>query len=288
MAWTRRGLVAAGVISATSPSLAWAHPADAAMWEVRDGRAKVLLFGDNPSLRTPWRSARFDAALKESAVFWKETPDAGPGADALLVAKGIDPTRPLSTWLTPQERARVTAAAVSVGLAPVLLERLHPWLAGVFLDSSFRSHFGFKPENGPEYQLSAAAKAAGKPVRTEFPDEAAIVDYFAGFSPAAEVGELLRAVDDIEAGPDAAQREAEAWAIGDQRFDIQRVQQVRRAYPDYYQAILVARNRGWAPRFRSMLDGGGTTFVLVGGEHLVGPDSVQNQLAATGMRARRI
>ena len=288
MNWTRRSLLAAGAIGATAPSLAWAYPADAAMWEVRDGRAKVFLFGDNPSLRTPWRSARFDAALNESAVFWKETPDAGPGANALFVAKGIDPARPLSTWLTPKDRARVAAAAATVGLAPVLLQRLRPWLAGVFLDSGFRSHFGFRPENGPEYQLSAAAKAAGKPLHSEFPDEAAIVDYFAGFSPAAEVGELLRAVDDIEAGPDAAQREAEAWAIGDQRYDIQRVRQVRRVYPEYYQAILVARNRRWAPRIRAMLDGGGTTFVLVGGEHLAGPDSVLAQLEAAGMTARRV
>ena len=280
--------MAAGAIAAAAPSLAWAYPADAAMWEVRDGRAKVFLFGDTPSLRTPWRSARFDAALNESAVFWKETPDAGPGASALFMAKGIDPARPLASWLTPKDLARVGAAAVSVGLAPVLLARLHPWLAGVFLDSSFRSHSGFKPEYGPESQLIAAARAAGKPVHTEFPDEASIVDYFARFSPAAEVGELLRAVDDIEAGPDAAQRDAEAWAIGDQRLDVQRVLQIRSTYPEYYQAILVARNRRWAPRVRAMLDGGGTTFVLVGGDHLAGPDSVLAQLKATGMAARRV
>jgi uncharacterized protein YbaP (TraB family) len=280
--------MAAGAIAATAPALAWAYPAEAAMWEVRDGRAKVFLFGDNPSLLTPWRSARFDAALNESAVFWKETPDAGGGGDSLMLAKGIDPARPLASWLTPKDLARVGAAAVSVGLAPVLLARLHPWLAGVFLDSSFRSHSGFKPEYGPESQLIAAAKAAGKPVHSEFPDEASVVDYFATFSPAAERGELLRAVDDIEAGPDAAQRDAEAWAIGDQRPDLQRVLQIRSTYPEYYQAILVARNRRWAPRVRAMLDGGGTSFVLVGGDHLVGPASVLAQLKATGMTARRV
>jgi hypothetical protein len=280
--------MAAGAIAATAPALAWAYPAEAAMWEVRDGRAKVFLFGDNPSLLAPWRSARFDAALNESAVFWKETPDAGGGGDSLMLAKGIDPARPLASWLTPKDLARVGAAAVSVGLAPVLLARLHPWLAGVFLDSSFRSHSGFKPEYGPESQLIAAAKAAGKPVHSEFPDEASVVDYFATFSPAAERGELLRAVDDIEAGPDAAQRDAEAWAIGDQRPDLQRVLQIRSVYPEYYQAILVARNRRWAPRVRAMLDGGGTSFVLVGGDHLVGPDSVLAQLKATGMTARRV
>jgi hypothetical protein len=258
------------------------------MWEVRDGPAKVFLFGDSGPLRTPWRSARFDAALNESAVVWKETPDAGPGADALFLAKGIDPARPLSAWLTPKDRARVAAAAATVGLAPALLERLRPWLAAVFLDSSFRSHFGFKQENSPEYTLGIVAKAAGKPIRTEFPDEAAIVDYFAGFSSAAQVGALLRAVDDIEAGPDAAQRDAEAWAVGDQHLEMREVRNISRAYPDYYQAILVARNRRWAPRFRAMLDGGGATFVLVGGDHLVGPDSVLAQLEAAGMRARRV
>ena len=150
MVWTRRGLIAAGAVFAATPALARAYPAEAALWEVRDGRAKVFLFGDSGPLRSPWRSARFEAALNESAVFWKETPAAGPGANALFMAKGIDPARPLSTWLTPSDRARVAAAAVSVGLAPVLLERLRPWLAAVFLDSSFRSHFGFKQENSPE------------------------------------------------------------------------------------------------------------------------------------------
>jgi hypothetical protein len=248
----------------------------------------VLLFGDSGPLRAPWTSARFVAALNESAVFWKETPDAGPGANALFMAKGIDLARPLATWLTPDQRARVAAAAASVGLAPVLLDRLRPWLAAVFLDSSFRSHFGFKQENGPEHVLSVTARAVGKPVRTEFPDEAAIVDYFAGFSNAAEIGALLRAVDEIEAGPDVAQRTAEAWMVGDLRPELDEVRRLRRAYPDYYQAILAARNRRWAARFRAMLDGGGTTFDLVGGDHLVGPDSVLAQLEAAGMRARRV
>ena len=102
------------------------------------------------------------------------------------------------------------------------------------------------------------------------------------------MGALLRAVDDVEAGPDAAQRDAEAWAVGDRQLEVQEVRKISRAYPDYYQAILVARNRRWAPRFRAMLDGGGTTFVLVGGDHLVGPDSVLAQLEAAGMRARRV
>jgi uncharacterized protein YbaP (TraB family) len=37
-----------------------------------------------------------------------------------------------------------------------------------------------------------------------------------------------------------------------------------------------------------MLAGGGTSFVMAGGSHLLGPEGVLNLLAAAGMRARRI
>src|SRR5471030_1771945 len=135
MNWTRRSLLAAGAIGAATPSLAWAYPADAAIWEVRDGRAKVFLFGDVGGMRTPWRSARIEAALNESSVFWKETPDAGPRAMSLFLAKGVDPARPLSTWLTPTTHARVGAAAETVGLTSAGLERFRPWVVAQFLDS---------------------------------------------------------------------------------------------------------------------------------------------------------
>jgi uncharacterized protein len=286
MRWTRRSLLAAGAASAAAASQARAYPPDAAMWEVRAGSAEAYLFGDGGPLRAPWRSPRFDAALAGSQAFWKETPEAS--APGLFLAKGIDPARPLSTWLTPQDETRVAAAAQTVGLTSAALERFRPWLASVVLDSSFRSHFGFKQENGPEHALVAAAKAAAKPIRSEFAEVAEVVDYFAGFSKAAEVGALMRAVEDVEAGPDDAQRDVDAWAAGDQGPATKKVIGLSRAYPEYYQAILVARNRRWPARFRSMLDGGGTTFVLVGGDHLVGPDSVQTQLVAAGMRVRRV
>jgi uncharacterized protein YbaP (TraB family) len=248
----------------------------------------VFLFGDAGPMRTPWRSAHIEAAVGKSAVFWKETPDAGPEAAALLFAKGVDPARPLSTWLTPEDRARAGAAAETVGLSAASLERFRPWLAAQFLESTFYSHFGFRADYGPEHDLVSMARAAGKPVRSEFPDMAAVATFAAGFSRAAEIQSLLRAVADIEAGPDYAERWVEAWAVGDQSFDLHEVRQMMQRYPALYQEYVIDRNRLWPARFRSMLEGGGTTFVLVGGGHLVGPGSVLVQLAAAGMRARRV
>ncbi|HLI65284.1 MAG TPA: TraB/GumN family protein [Caulobacteraceae bacterium] len=288
MGWNRRQVVAAAGLAAVARSTVFAEQAGPALWVARSGPAKVYLFGDNPYQRTPWRSPRIEAALAESTVLWRETPEGGGDAMGLFLAKGADPARPLSAWLTAKDRARVAAAAAAVRLGDAALERFRPWLAAIFLEDGFEAACGFKAQNGPTAVLTALARGAGKPIRSEFPDEAQIVDDFAGFSPAAEVGALMRAVGDIEAGPAAAERNAEAWAAGDQSLDLAAVLRMRRDFPDYYQRILVDRNRRWPARIRTMLDGGGTSFVLIGGDHLVGPDSVQRRLAAVGLEARRV
>ena len=285
MDWNRRELIAS---VAAAPLCGPAPPPGPALWEVRERDASVFLFGDNPAQRTPWRSSRIEAAVQASQVFWRETPVGGPQAMPLFLAKGVDPARPLASWLSGDERARVEAAAVAVGLSAISLEKCRPWLAAVFLDDRFNAHAGFKPEYAPEHTLTEVALAAGKPVRSEFPDMAAIVDEFASFSAAAEIGALMRAVEEIEAGPAAADREAKAWSAGDPRADLSAVLRMRRDFPDYYTRILTERNRRWRTRIHDMLDGGGTTFVLVGDAHLTGPDSVQNELARAGLVARRV
>ena len=286
MNWHRRQVLA-GLALAAAPGSGFGEPPGPALWEVREAGARVMLFGDNPAQTTPWRSERIEAAVGSSAAFWRETPPGKPGDTALFLAKGIDAARPLPSWLTPAQQSRASAAADALGLGIDALQRLRPWLAAVLLEERFDAHAGFKAENAPLHALTAVATAGGKPIRSEFADTAAVVDYFASFSPEAEVGSLMRTVDDIEAGAEAAAREMSAWAAGDQRADLAAVLHARQAYPAYYARILVERNRRWVARIREMLDGGGTTFVLVGSYHLAGPDSIQNQLASAGMHARR-
>jgi hypothetical protein len=288
MDWTRRSLLVTGMSGALAPSSAWAYPADAAMWVVRDGAAKVFLFGDGGPLRTPWRSQRVEAALNESSVFWKETPDNGPESSHVLLARGVDPTRPLSTWLTAKDRDRVAAAAVASGITLAVLERFRPWLAAVLLENSFNDRNGFKAANAADQSLEVIAKAGGKPIRTEFPDIEALVAYASGFSRTAEIQSLLRLVDEVEAGASAQERRNQAWATGDLSLEASELGRWRRVYPELVQEYVLARNRRWPARIRTMLEGGGTTLVVVGDGHLVGPDSLLEQLAASGLRARRV
>jgi hypothetical protein len=277
--------MAAGAMAAAAPALARADDDSYPLWEVRDADAKVFLFGDGSSVSDPWRSARIEAAFNQSAVFWKETPDPAPGDMAKYVAKGLDKAHPLSTWLTPEQRDRVAAAAVSAGTTYAFLEPLQPWLAVGALSSAYAQHQ--KPLPDPLPVLTAAAKNAGKPIRTEYPDIDSLIAWASGMSHAAQVQYLMYTIETNEAGPVTLERRA-AWAAGDFRLEAQRVAHLKSAYPDLYEPLEADRDRRWPARFRTMLDGGGTTFVLVGADHLVGPDSVLVQLNAAGMRARRV
>ena len=259
-----------------------------ALWVVRQGDAKVFLYGEGLPPRPPasWSSPRIEAAFDQSAVFWKETADAGPESAVYAAQRGVDPARPLSSWLTPKQRQRLAAAAGAVGVAPAALEAFRPWWVAQALMGNLMRRTGYASAIGAAHRLTAMAKAAGKPIHSEFPDPVAFVDHLAGLSVDAEVQCLLRSVDWIEDGVEMWERRGLALAAGDFRLETRIVRRVARAQPEIYRED-VARNRGWTARFRAMLDRGGTTFVLVGADHLVGPDSLQTQLRAAGMRPRR-
>jgi hypothetical protein len=286
MRWTRRGVLGAGL--AAAPWLASA--ADGAdrypLWNVSGRDASVFLFGDCGSVSNPWRSRRIEQAFAESAIFWKETPDPGPGDLAGFLSAGSDPKRPLSSWLTGDQRQRVAQIAVALGSAYERFEPFKPWFAAQALNQAWMQRQSFGGDPLPV--LAAEAKRAAKPVRTEFPDIPSLVRWFDAMSNRAQVEYLLWMIETIQAGQAGFAQRTAAWTAGDLSLETARVLREMRLYPEAYEAETASRNRRWPDRFRAMLDGGGTTFVLVGADHLVGPQSVLAQLDAAGLHARRM
>jgi hypothetical protein len=247
--------------------------------------------GDGLATTRPWRSVRAEAAFDASAVFWKETPEAGPADTAKFLARGVDPTRALSSGLSGDAQRRLAAAASSVGANPAQIERLRPWLAAVVLkqaQSRRLAQVGQAAANDSVTVLMTRAKAAAKPVQSEFPDTGSVVDFFAGLTEVAQRQYLMLALDDIERGPDVALRLAERWAAGDLSLQTREATRIAVAYPYLFAELVVARNKRWPERIRGMLSRGGASFVLVGSDHLVGPANVLLQLVATGLSPTRV
>jgi hypothetical protein len=292
MDWTRRGVVGAGIASCAPVATlaATAATEDAyPCWKVQSGGAKVYLMGDGGAVTTPWRSARIEQALAECGSFWREEAPGELGADAVakLIAAGTVPTRPLSTWLTPAEQRRVRDAAERVGATYDRIAAYEPWLAAGALGVFYARHAA-SGSPGPSPVLNAAAVAQRKRIWTELPNADAYLELWTGFSPAAQVEQLMFVVDEIDAGPNGYARAAAAYASGDLSLEIERVASEALVYPHKYEAEVATRNRRWPARFRQMIKDGGASFVLVGADHLFGKDGVLALLARDGIPARRI
>jgi uncharacterized protein YbaP (TraB family) len=289
-AWTRRSVGAAGLASVATAFAASAVTEDAyPCWEVQSGGANIYLMGDGGAVTTPWRSARIERALAECGSFWREEApgELGPDAVAKLIAAGTNPTRPLSTWLTPAEQRRVRDAVRRVGATYDRIAGFEPWLAAGAL-GVFYARQAASGAPGPGPVLNAAAAAQGKRIWTELPDIDAYLALWSGLSPAAQVEQLMFVMDEIDAGPNGYARATAAYASGDLSLEIKRVASEALAYPHKYEADVAIRNRRWPPRIRLMIKEGGASFVFVGADHLFGPDGVLALLTRDGMAVRRI
>lgn len=51
--------------------------------------------------------------------------------------------------------------------------------------------------------------------------------------------------------------------------------------------MIVQRNKDWAQRIATLMQGAGTTFIAVGAGHLSGADSLQALLEARGFKVQR-
>jgi uncharacterized protein YbaP (TraB family) len=286
--WTRRGVGAAGMALAATAAATAASQDAYPFWEVRSGAARIYLMGDAGAATTPWRSERIERALAACGSFWREEApgDLGPDAVARLRAAGTNPARPLSTWLTPAQQRRVRDALKRVGAPYERLASYEPWLAAGALGVLYAQQASSGP--GPGAVLNAAAAAQGKRIWTEIPDADAYVSFWAGFSPAAQVEQLMFVLDEIEAGPAGYAKAAAAYESGDLSIEIKRVATEVRLRPHKYEAEVAERNRRWPARFRIMIKEGAAAFVLVGADHLFGPEGVLALLARDGMPAQRI
>src|SRR5215217_941704 len=282
--------VPAGILSV---ALAAASPVAAApaVWVVKDQDSTIYLLGTVHVLKpdTQWRSPAIDKALAESADLWVEVEADDPAVMQPLVMKyGIDAANPLSKKISAERFAQVDAAAKAMGASGAALDPMRPWLAGVTLSVAPLPKAGYDPTSGVEAKLKAAAKAAGKPIRTlESPEQQ--IRFFADLPPKIEMEFLDSALDDSAEAPAMIDGLVAAWVAGDVAA-IKRlmIDDMKRDYPELYEVILTGRNKDWARQIETLLAGKGVTIIAVGAGHLAGDDSVQVQLAKRNIEAVRL
>lgn len=265
--------------------------ADPALWVVRDADTTIYLFGTIHVLRPglTWFDEAVRAAFDRSAELKLEIvePDAQT-MGALIASRGMTRGGPtLTERLSAEDRPVLARWMGQVGLQRAAYDRMQPWLAATMLQVQSLVRVGYDPASGPEQVLSAAARAAGKPVSgLETVEEQ--IGFFAGLSDTAQVAMLDETLGELPNLQRQMGRMVDEWGRGKTDLIARELNDGITRSPEAMRVLLVDRNRRWADWIKARLDRPGTIFIAVGAGHLAGPASVQAELARRGVRTERI
>ena len=284
-------LFAAVPAGAAEPKSAGAN-ADPAIWTIRNGESTVYLFGSVHLLKpgTAWRTPELDSILDRADHLMLEVDMARNSqatAQKFMAERGMyGPDRSLKDALSEDLYAETVKAAQDVGLPEALLQRMRPWYASLVVSMSMIQSLGFDPGQGVEQQIMAEMTARDARI-TGLETVEEQLSIFA--DQPEEVGvsmvrDSLRQLKDIS---DLLDDLTGSWSKG----DLAALEEVLiggfAPYPKLYQAVVVDRNKRWAPRIRELTGEPGVHLVVVGTAHLLGDDSVIRMLTDQGLEITR-
>lgn len=264
--------------------------ADPALWVVKDADTTIYLFGTVHILKPglSWFDEAVKDAFAKSDRLVLEMVEPTPAeAQALFGKLAIDTSgRTLRSKMNDADRATYESAIGKIGLPAASLDPLDPWAAAVTLSVVAMQQKGFDVNSGAEKQLTAAAKAANKPVEGVETMEYQL-GLFDGVPEADQIKfltETARSIDEAEANMD---KMVALWAKPDTE-GLGRLMNEGLTSRTLYDTLLTRRNANWARWINTQMAKPGTIFMGVGAGHLAGPTSVQALLRAYGLSAERV
>jgi len=289
-----RLLIAACAAGAALATTACAQDFNPALYVVRDADSTMYLYG-TVHVRprgTDWADDDVRTALASADEVWTEI-EISPAADAagqtLALQLGRAPAdRPLSSWLTAEENARLDALCQRLGVQRAMLDQFQPWLAGLTLTMIPVLQAGYDTNSGVDRAVDTYAEERGKTMRA-FETTQQQLSIFASLDDDTQRQLLREAIDAAEEGVAQINDMTRAWERGDlAHLEQVVVNDTRDEYPDVYEALFVRRNNAWMEVLTREMQGAGVDFVAVGAGHLLGSDGLVEQMRARGYTVERV
>lgn len=285
----------AGAIAQTAAPAAAApatKDADPALWVVKDADTTIYLFGTVHVLKPglSW----FDEAVKtafdksDEVVLEMIEPDAATSQNLVIKAAMAPAGDPALTVKLPETtREPYVKALASLGMPATALDRFQPWFAAMTLSMAPLPKLGYDPNSGAERTITAAAKAANKPlIGLETMEQQ--LGFFGSLSADLQVKYLVNTVNDFDKIGPLLDKMVVQWGAGDPDALGKTLNDEMRKTPELAKVLLADRNARWAEWISQRMAKPGTVFVAVGAGHLAGEDSVQAYLAKHKLKAERI
>lgn len=284
-----RKLLCRGLVVAVL--LAGAHAqAEPAMWMIKNKRTTIYLLGAFHLLRpeTVWNVPKIKKAAAQSKELWLEIPldSKDTSVFGLMHDYGFDSNRSLAEKLTPEQHAHLERVAAEYTFPMELLDKMRPWYAGITLTMMPVLKAGYNPMAGVEMLLAADARIHRRAIKG-FETMEEQIKLLSDLPEADQIDLLMQSLEEIDKGVERLREMENAWSQGDLKVLETDVEEMQREAPMAYRQLIAERNARWSEQIEKMSRGSGVKFIAVGTLHLVGPDSVQAQLAQRGIKVIR-
>ena len=264
-----------------------------AMWVATDHDSTLYLFGTVHLLPDDldWQREDVRSAFAAAGTVFFEV-DTGPEgqveATVMTTSLGLrDDGLRLSDGLDSYQLKLLDAAANNGDLSLAALDSMKPWLASEFLTFAAAQNAGLSADLSADEALKSRAARTGKNIIYLESVEAQLLAS-AGLPDFVQMRLLTETLEKFNSLGTDMTRIAEQWAVGGTDYlTEQLVTPMRARAPEVFNALLRDRNRAWALRLAQFMDDSGTGFVAVGTSHLLGEESLIEELKEQGYDVRR-
>lgn len=213
--------------------------------------------------------------------------DQAEAQQQFLGAAALAPGRSLERAIGEALYGRLVAECRALGLRADGFDSFAPWFVALNVLTVGLNEAGFASEYGVERHLLSVAKADHKPISGLETLDAQIAA-LAGLSELDQRGLLEQTLDELDKSASEVTRLVAAWRDGDVDTLGAELTEDFEASPAIYEQIVSQRNRRWAERLAMLASGDKRYLVVVGALHLVGKDSVIEQLRTKGLKVERL
>jgi uncharacterized protein YbaP (TraB family) len=251
-------------------------------WRAERGLdSSIYLLGAAEAKDRSWLTPHIERAFAASSELWLETP-LDPWPPALLQELGHNRERTFLESLEPSVRERTKIYVSELGIDPRGIESMRPWYAYYRINSAFwKQHTRPPGMESPEAILRGMAVQTGKTVQHEFQNGETLLRYFAAMPIAAQSQYIEMLLDFFDDEKRSLNEAYFGWVTGVP--STRALDRMRTKTPELYKFLQADRNVWWAQRIEQMLATSGTRFVLLGMNHVLGPQGVPKELQRIGV-----
>jgi uncharacterized protein len=263
-----------------------------ALWLAERSNTRVYLFGQMPVRSdTVWLTPEIETAFNGSDLVWLENLD-----NSLITPEVMNAVGELQRKLAPPgdfsvlsvldapHRQRSLSVLDAEGVSPESLKGRPIPFARQLVSSVQDRKSGADFTRIPEAIFRSRAKAAGKPIFTEWRDMLELVGFLSDL-PEVQKQLVMMSLDEVDKDYPA---ELASWLSGELTVHTRTAEVRAVRYPEVYLRVNTLRNQAMARRVVDAMKDYRQIFVCLGIGHFVGPHNVPVLLREEGLDVRRV